>query len=302
MKHIVSYSGGKDSFANAVILRDKHGANDLYLIFCDTLVEDCDLYRFLIEGACKIYNHVASDTLWWFCNNVPELKIGNERNRKYHLINMHWLAHREMPNYRGLIDGRDPWEVFVDSRYAGNTRHTDCNIELKGKPFRNFIEREFDSDEISIYMGFDWSEPHRLKNARKNYKEYKVESPIAEHPFSKGQLIQMIDDEELDLPRMYEQMFSHNNCSGGCVKAGQGHWINMLNNRPQDYAYFEFRQRKMVEENPNLNHPFLRVTINKQLHYMTLEEFRKHTTMGGQYDLFDIGGCGCFGELQSTPQ
>lgn len=298
MKHIVSYSGGKDSFANAILLRDKFGAENITLIFCDTLVEDCDLYRFLVEGATRIFNVEASKELKDLFNNVPELKINNEAERKKHLIKMHDLAHEEMPNYFGLVDGRDPWGVFIDKKYAGNTRHTDCNIELKGKPFRYFIDYHFRGEDITIYMGFDWSEPHRLEKARNNYKGYKVESLIADHPFSKGQLIQMIDDEELEVPRMYEQGFTHNNCSGGCVKAGQGHWINMLKNRPDDYAYFEDRQNKMIAENPKLNRPFLRVTVDKVLNYMTLTDFKKHVAKGGQCDLFDFGGCGCFSEVE----
>ena len=40
--------------------------------------------------------------------------------------------------------------------------------------------------------------------------------------------------------------------------------------------------------------PFLRMTIDKKMNYLSLKEFRKHIESEKQIDIFDIGGCGCF--------
>jgi PP-loop superfamily ATP-utilizing enzyme len=49
MKHIVSFSGGMGSFAEAKSCVDKYGKENVLLLFSDTLMEDEDLYRFLME-------------------------------------------------------------------------------------------------------------------------------------------------------------------------------------------------------------------------------------------------------------
>ena len=49
MKHIISYSGGLASFFEAKLAIEKYGSDNVDLVFCDTLSEDKDLYRFLID-------------------------------------------------------------------------------------------------------------------------------------------------------------------------------------------------------------------------------------------------------------
>ena len=49
MKHIVQYSGGICSFFAAKRVVEKYGKENVILLFCDTLIEDEDLYRFIQE-------------------------------------------------------------------------------------------------------------------------------------------------------------------------------------------------------------------------------------------------------------
>ena len=51
MKHIVFYSGGLCSWATAKRVVEKHGKENVLLLFTDTLIEDEDLYRFISETA-----------------------------------------------------------------------------------------------------------------------------------------------------------------------------------------------------------------------------------------------------------
>lgn len=50
MKHIVSFSGGMGSFAEAKSCADKYGKENVILLFADTKMEDEDLYRFVRES------------------------------------------------------------------------------------------------------------------------------------------------------------------------------------------------------------------------------------------------------------
>ena len=56
MKHIVSVSGGIGSYFTLKRVIEKHGRSSVTAVFCDTLAEDGDLYRFLedIEDRFKI--------------------------------------------------------------------------------------------------------------------------------------------------------------------------------------------------------------------------------------------------------
>ena len=40
---------------------------------------------------------------------------------------------------------------------------------------------------------------------------------------------------EIEVPLLYKQNFVHNNCAGRCVKAGQGHFQNLLIRREKEY-------------------------------------------------------------------
>jgi hypothetical protein len=50
MMHIVSFSGGMGSFAEAKACVDKFGKENVILLFADTMMEDEDLYRFKDEA------------------------------------------------------------------------------------------------------------------------------------------------------------------------------------------------------------------------------------------------------------
>ena len=47
MKHIVFMSGGAGSYCAAKRVIERHGKQDVILLFQDVLIEDADLYEFL---------------------------------------------------------------------------------------------------------------------------------------------------------------------------------------------------------------------------------------------------------------
>jgi hypothetical protein len=49
VKHVISFSGGMGSFAEAKACVDKFGKENVTLLFADTMMEDDDLYRFKDE-------------------------------------------------------------------------------------------------------------------------------------------------------------------------------------------------------------------------------------------------------------
>lgn len=254
-KHIISFSGGAASFAAACLAVEKYGRENVMLVFCDTMIEDADLYRFIGEAVAA---------------------LGCE------------FVH--------LKDGRDPWQVFADNKYQGNTRLAHCTIDLKGRVFARWLTSNFGPADCVIHFGFDWSESHRLDGARNNWAPYTCEALLCHPPYlSRQQVFNFLDDHDIEPPRLYEMGFSHNNCGGFCVKAGQAHFKLLLEKLPEVYAHHEKKQEQLLEVLPNAK-PFLRMKVNKKLNYLTLREFREHLERGGEHEAWDRGGCGCFSE------
>lgn len=296
VKHIISFSGGAASFTAAHTVAEKHGVENVILAFCDTLIEDGDLYRFIVEGAAKLYDIALPAEILAKSNAVPP--ISNPERTSY-IQSLSKEVVSLIPNFAWLIEGRDPWEVFKDIKYVGNTRIAHCTIELKGKTFARWLTDHYSPDECVIHFGFDWSEEHRLETARKNWAPYKCEAVLCAPPYlSRSQVFQTIDDYDMETPRLYEMGFAHNNCGGFCVKAGQAHFENLLRKMPEVYAYHEARQEKLIAELPTVR-PFLRMTKNKVTSYLTLKQFREHLQSGGEWAEFEYGGCGCFSDTSA---
>jgi len=192
-----------------------------------------------------------------------------------------------------ISDGRGIWEVFEDKKYAGNSRVAHCSTTLKSDVFAKWLDAE-GGECPTIYLGIDWTESHRLETHRKHVT-HKVEAPLCEEPYlSKKDMLKIVEDDGLPIPLLYQLGFSHNNCHGACVKAGQGQWAKVLKHFPEKYKESEIAQERLFET-LGKRHPFLRVTRNKKLFYYSLKEFRMGVETGVlNIDKFDIGGCGCF--------
>jgi hypothetical protein len=255
MKHVVMFSGGIGSWAAAKRVVAKHGAADVTLLFTDTRMEDKDLYRFLKESALNV--------------GVPLVT---------------------------LAEGRNPWHVFFDERMLGNSRIDPCSKILKRQIANNWLKKNCDPNATTVHIGIDWSEVHRYDGLRERRAAdgWRYEAPMCDAPYmSKAEMIGWLKSEGIAPPRLYELGFSHNNCGGFCVKAGQGHFANLLRTMPERYAKHEAMEQAfrtyigrdvaMMTESPG--------GVERPL---TMMDLRKRIESGKQVDLFEQGGCGCF--------
>jgi len=258
------FSGGIGSWATAKIVAERFGTQDLILLFSDVkgfsesphIGEDEDTYRFIEEAA---------------------LNVGGE------LVI--------------LRDGRDIWQVFKDRKFLGNSRQANCSTELKQKPARQWLEKNCTPESTIIYVGIDWSESHRLPKIVKNYLPYKAEAPLTEPPYyEKNQLIEWAKKEGLKTPRLYDLGFSHNNCGGGCVRAGQAQFKKLFETMPERFIVWEKKEQE-VREYLGKDVSILTETVNGVRKNLPLFELRKRVESNPMLiDSFDFGGCGCFFE------
>lgn len=262
MKHIVMYSGGIGSWAAAKRVIEQHGKENVKLLFTDTMIEDEDLYRFLTETADKL----GCELVW-------------------------------------LKDGRDPWEVFKDVRWIGNSRIAQCSHLLKQKVAGKWVKEHYKPEEVTLYVGIDWSEIHRLPSIVKHWSPYMVKSPMTEAPYlDKTDMIKELNREGIKTPRLYDLGFAHNNCGDFCVRAGQGHFINLLKTMPDRYKHHEEKEQEMREYLGRDDVSILTRVVNGQEENLTLRTLREEweSGLGLQIDLFDLGGCGCFANYEEA--
>lgn len=293
MKHIIFYSGGLGNWATAKRVAQRHGKDNMILLFTDTLIEDQDLYRFLLETTQNIYNIDQSDLIER-TKHIPETSHETMEDRKEHLKQLADETRERNPNFVWLNDGRDPWDVFKDVRFLGNSRLANCSHELKQKMSKKWIKDHYSHEECVLYLGIDWTEEHRTKAPRKNWAPYQVEYPMCEEPLiTKIDLAKDLEAEGLERPRLYEWA-SHNNCGGFCVRAGQGHFAELYRNKPKLYKYHEEKEKEMqrfLEREVTI----LKRTRDGEKLNLSLEQLRHELEQGGeQVDMFDVGGCGCF--------
>jgi hypothetical protein len=273
MEHVVMNSGGIGSWAAGKRVAEKYGTDNLIHLFTDTKKKNDQ------------HPHRGEDQdLYRFLVEGVEIIGGT----------LEWIS-----------KGSHIWQVFEDNRYMANSRIDPCSRELKREMARKWVEKRYKPDEVTIYIGIDWTEYHRTVAIKRYWEPYNVEFPMCEQPFmSKNDMCKWAESLGVERPRLYKMGFAHNNCGGFCVKAGLAQFYQLLKTMPERYAYHEFKQEELFQV-LGKNRPFLKQTVNKVTTYLSLREFRekvedierKQQDIGEQIDMFDFGGCGCFSDI-----
>lgn len=297
MKHINFNSGGIGSWATLKRILAFADRNDVVNLFTDTLIEDRDLYRFLIETTADAYGIERPTALLARCEEIPDIRSEEDvALRKTLLADISAEAMRIIPGLVWIIEGRTPWEVFFAVRYLGNSRIAQCSHVLKQDTADKWIRDNYGPDDCTLYLGIDWTEDHRRASPIRNWAPYTVKFPMCDAPYvDKQDMLRMLDEVGIARPRLYEKGFAHNNCGGFCVRAGQGHFANLLEQFPMQYTYHE-RKEQEIRDFLGKNVTILKRVRDKVTYRLTLQELRQSLAGPGAADVDydDIGGCGCF--------
>jgi hypothetical protein len=131
--------------------------------------------------------------------------------------------------YIGL--DKTPWEVFHKSRFIGNTLVDPCSDQLKRQVMREYIASTYNPGEVVLYVGIGAHEIDRHMTIKKRWSAegYEVRFPMMDYPeITREWSIRFCRNMVGFVPKLYEMGFEHNNCGGGCVKAGHKQWAKLL--------------------------------------------------------------------------
>lgn len=212
-----------------------------------------------------------------------------------------------------LVDGRNPWEVFRDVRFIGNTRVDPCSLALKRELLRAWIEEHCSPSNTTVVLGIDWSEIHRLQRAVPRWQPYRLIAPLCdESEWGNGKDVYLDELTQVGIapPRLYAMGFPHNNCGGFCVKAGQAQFKLLLDKFPERYLRHEQEEewtRVKIGKHVSILRDRSKAGIaafeaehgeitgqKDKTAPLTLRAFRERLGVdASDYDAEEWGGCGC---------
>lgn len=277
MKHVVNDSGGLCSFWAAYRVIQKHGPEKVVRLFADTLEEDEELHIFMAQ---------ATQIL-----KVPVTRISRELG---------------------------VWDLFERQGLIGNSRFPICSVFLKREPLDEWHEKNClnlaqekqgqlipdGREPATIYLGFDWTEAHRLTDIRREKPLWRIEAPMMEEPiWDKCRMESEARALGLMIPRAYTLGFPHNNCGMRCVRAGITHWVHLFHVMPERFLDWERKEQKAIQHLQHRSIEWLSILKDRRggkTVSMTLLQLRHRIEAGEKFSKLDWGGCGCGGATTSV--
>ena len=189
-----------------------------------------------------------------------------------------------------LTEGRTPYEVSRDERVIPNNFLAPCSFRLKVDLFKKWLKTL--EGDITIHIGFDYTEFERIERTKKAYAKegYETDYPLEWKPIEFRPYPQVVkEDWGIEPPRMYQLGYTHANCGGRCCKQGQGDWLRTLINFPERYAEMEEWERDMQK----LSEKHSTRTMLKRMRDgvwggLSLEELRVENENKEQIDFFKL--------------
>jgi hypothetical protein len=202
---VVQFSGGIASWAVARRVADRHGVDDLVLLFADTLIEDDDLYAFVEASAAQL--------------GAPLVRVADGRTPWQVFEDKRLLGNSLLAPCSSVL------KILPCRRWL--TEHTD--------PARTVLYVGIDNGA---------RDRRRAPGIAHGWRPWRVEFPLLDEPtLSKADMLAEARALGLRTPRAYELGFDHANCGQLCVRGGQKHWLRTLEHFPDRFGDYEVREQ-----------------------------------------------------------
>lgn len=174
-------------------------------------------------------------------------------------------------------DGRTPLEVAEHEQIIPNQRHAPCSRSLKIRPFVKFLSTQ--PKPLTVLLGLDWKEQHRMAAPRKNYESIEgvtVDYPLMWKPLEYRPYQEVVASWGIEPPRLYALGFPHNNCGGRCVKQGIKEWMRLREAMPERFAEVrDWEQAQRAKGGARAQYAIARDQSNNEVKPVTLAELEK---------------------------
>lgn len=280
---IVSVSGGLGSAMALKRVLEQKGKSHTVAVFADVKG----------TGASHTFSMPAIDAL------LHE-RFGGESRDTYQFL---WrLAYALDIPIEHISGDASIWTVFASVRamrlFTGSVFYCPASELLKRVRIGEWIKQRYAPGTYDLALGMNWDEDHRVQKAVYWWRQYlgwdvEVWSPLAEKPYMDDCSMSLaMHDLGVEIPDAYGEGFDHNNCGGGCVHAGQGHFANLYKNRRDVYLYWAYMERQ-IQRYLGKDVTILKDERGGETTRLSLYEFIPRIE-AGDYRSLDIGGCGCF--------
>lgn len=206
VKHVLGLSGGKDSAALAIYMRDTYPDLDIEYFFTDTGKELPEVYDYFNKLEAYLGKDIA--------------RLNDDKGFDY------WL--KQFNNF--LPSAQQRW----------------CTIQMKLKPFEDWVKPFIeDGYEIVSYVGIRADEPYR-DGYIPTEKFLKVRMPFVEDGLNKADIISILNNTGLGLPKYYEWR-SRSGCTF-CFYQRKIEWVKLKERHPEAFEEAK-RYEKHLGEN-----------------------------------------------------
>lgn len=199
--HVLGISGGKDSAALAIYMRDR--VADMQYFFCDTGEELPETYEYL----AMLETYLGK----------PIKRLNPERDFTHYL---------KIFSPGGQID---PATGIPEEPYLPSQRMRWCTAQLKLKPFEQWVDKEFAGCRIRSYVGI------RADENRDGYISHRsnIEAvyPFKEAGYGKEDVFRVLEESGVGYPKYYEWR-TRSGCYF-CFFQRKAEWIGLKERHPE---------------------------------------------------------------------
>ncbi|MCR0327588.1 phosphoadenosine phosphosulfate reductase family protein [[Clostridium] innocuum] len=199
MKYIVSLSGGIGSYFTLKRVLNKFDKEDVIPVFCDTLAEDGDLYRFLND----IEKQFEIEIIRLCTGETPTTLCFKER----------FLFNSRVASCSKKLKSQ-PFRRYLNEHFKTDEAIIFMGIDFTETHRCKAITKNYEPYKVEFPM---------------------CEKPY----LYKHEMLDELISDGIVPPRLYRLGFSHNNCGGRCFKAGIGHYKNLLEKDRNRYLEWE---------------------------------------------------------------
>lgn len=233
-----------------------------------------------MEAKLTIEKHGLGETVLLFCDTQHE----DEDLYRF----LHEGAERLKAELQ-IITAGSLFGLMRKEKTLSNDRMPFCSRKLKVQPAQRWLKKNHPN--AIVHVGLYQDEKHRLESVRRQWGGIAlVESLLSETLLVNQDIFVELEKLNINKPRLYDMGFPHNNCGGGCVRAGKTVWLNLLEKMPERYQQWEDLEQEIGQVRGR-KVSFIRKMVGGIRYPYTLKDLRLNIPAE---QLTDTSGCGCF--------